>query len=84
MKPIYYSEKYVLDADIKGCFDNIEHNWVLNNLPMPVGYKHLLYECLKTRIVAHDGEGRFKVVTEWEDNNKGVPQGGIISPLIMN
>lgn len=54
----------MLDAYIKGCFDNFDHNWVLDNLPMPLGYVNLLSQWMKTRIVAHEGEKEFKVLTE--------------------
>ena len=29
-----YSPKWILDADITGCFDNISHDWLLANIPM--------------------------------------------------
>ena len=29
-----YSAKWVLEGDIKRCFDNIGHDWLLNNIPM--------------------------------------------------
>jgi hypothetical protein len=47
----YYLTKYILDADIKGCFDNISHEWLLDNIPLPKNYKHLVFEILKTNIV---------------------------------
>ena len=28
------SPKWVLEGDIKGCFDNISHEWILNHIPM--------------------------------------------------
>lgn len=28
------SPKWILEGDIKGCFDNINHEWLLNNIPM--------------------------------------------------
>ncbi|KAF5413129.1 MAG: hypothetical protein C5S43_00750 [Candidatus Methanocomedens sp.] len=30
-----YSAHWVLEGDIKGCFDNINHEWLLDNIPMP-------------------------------------------------
>jgi len=54
----------VLDADIKGWFDKFYHNWVLDNLPMPLGYVNLLSQWMKTRIVAHEGEKEFKVLSD--------------------
>lgn len=48
---VFSLTKYVLDADIKGCFDNISHEWLLNNVPFPNKFKGLLYNSLKTTIV---------------------------------
>ena len=106
--------RYVIDADIKGCFDNISHDWLLDNVPISDTYRNLLYQILKTNIVERtEGDNRninlLKVVLKhtwvsWtkfedaikfpkekyclilkkEDNVKGIPQGGIISPLLMN
>ena len=50
---------------------------------MPKKFEHLLVEMLKTRIVERIGDG-FNVIIKPEDNNYGIPQGGIISPLLMN
>lgn len=79
----YYNTKWILDADIKGCFDNISHEWLLNNIPMPQDYEYLLYRILKTNIVERVGDN-INIITIAEDNNKGIPQGGIISPILMN
>lgn len=43
--------KYILDAENKGWFDNISHEWLLNNVPITNNYKILLYKNLKTDIV---------------------------------
>ena len=32
------SAKWVLEGDIKGCFDNISHDWILNNIPLDKKY----------------------------------------------
>src|SRR5215813_9930691 len=50
---------------------------------MPNKFEHLLIEMLKTRIVEQIGT-EFNIITKPEDNNYGIPQGGIISPLLMN
>lgn len=73
----FYVDKYVIDADIKGCFDNISHNWLLKNIPMPKGFEHLLGRILKGLRVERDNRTSTTI-------NKGIPQGGIISPLWMN
>jgi RNA-directed DNA polymerase len=63
---------WVLEADIKGFFDNITHDWILANIPMN---KYILAEWLKAGYVDRN--------TEYE-TMAGVPQGGPISPIIAN
>ena len=66
------SATWVLLADIKGCFDNISHNWMLANLPMD---KVVLKKWLKAGYV----ENGILYPTR-----KGNPQGGIASPTLAN
>ncbi|MCP4666941.1 MAG: group II intron reverse transcriptase/maturase [Deltaproteobacteria bacterium] len=66
------SAPWVLEGDIKGCFDNISFNWVLKNIPMD---KVVLNKWLMSGYV----ENGIHYPTR-----KGVPQGGIISPTISN
>lgn len=65
---------WIMDADIKGFFDNINHNWILANIPMD---KLVLTKWLKAGAVD-------LVKKEYEEGDSGVPQGGIISPTIAN
>lgn len=91
---IIYDTQYLIDADIKGCFDNISHDWLINNVPMPSGYEFLLERLLKTNIYEEipqsfgkyrvNFQKKFKITLSKADNNYGIPQGGIISPLLMN
>lgn len=67
--------RIILDYDIKGFFDNICHNWIIEHFPMPIGFEHVLVSWLKAKIM---NDRIFTV------NDYGVPQGGIISPLIAN
>lgn len=66
------SPEWVLEGDIKGCFDNICHLWLLNNIPMD---KSILKQFLKAGYVFE----RHIFPTE-----AGTPQGGIISPILAN
>ena len=66
------SAHWILEADIRGCFDNINHNWMLNNIPME---KDILRKWLKAGFI----ERRKLFPTE-----SGTPQGGICSPTLMN
>ncbi|BGE53278.1 MULTISPECIES: group II intron reverse transcriptase/maturase [Enterobacteriaceae] len=63
---------WVLDADIAGCFDNIDHGWLLANIPMDRG---VLSKWLKSGFI--DKGGFFPT-------KAGTPQGGIISPVLAN
>jgi RNA-directed DNA polymerase len=69
------ANKIVIDADIKGFFDNIHHKWITENFPMPYRCEHILKEWLNCGIL----ENKIFQIRE-----SGVPQGGIISPLIAN
>jgi RNA-directed DNA polymerase len=67
-----YSAEWVLDADISGCFDNINHDWLLNNVPLDKG---MLKKWLKSGFV---WKGQLF------ETEAGTPQGGIISPTLAN
>lgn len=71
-----YYDKYALDADIKGFFDNISHSWLMDNVPLEVTLHPILNQWLKA---GHIYRG------EWsEATGSGTPQGGIISPTLAN
>ena len=66
------SAQWVLEGDIKGCFDHISHDWLLNNIPMD---KVMLKKWLKCGFVFNK---------ELFPTEEGTPQGGIISPTLAN
>jgi RNA-directed DNA polymerase len=66
------SSQWVLDADISGCFDNIDHKPLLAKLPV---FTTTLRQWLKAGVV----EIGFLSPTD-----TGTPQGGVISPLLAN
>jgi RNA-directed DNA polymerase len=66
------SSKWVLEADIKGCFDNISHHWLMENVQTD---KHMLAQWLKCGFMEND---------LFHSTNSGTPQGGIISPIYAN
>jgi RNA-directed DNA polymerase len=66
------SAEWILEGDIKGCFDNISHDWLLENIPMD---KTILRKWLKCGVF-EDGE--------WFPTENGTPQGGAISPILAN
>jgi RNA-directed DNA polymerase len=67
--------KYVLDADLKGCFDNINHEALLQKLQSYPALKRSIRTWLKAGLVEN---GAF------EETPSGTPQGGVISPLLAN
>jgi RNA-directed DNA polymerase len=64
--------QWILEGDIKGCFDNIDHAWLVANIPMD---KMMLSKWLKAGYL----ENQQLFPTE-----SGVPQGGTISPTLAN
>jgi RNA-directed DNA polymerase len=66
------SPQWVLEGDIKGCFDNIDHDWLITHVCMD---KVILRKWLKAGYM----EGGYLFPTR-----AGTPQGGIISPVLAN
>ena len=69
---------WIIDADIKGFFDNINHEWMMRCLSERIAdpnLKELIRRFLKAGIME---EGRLSKTAE------GTPQGGIVSPLLAN
>ncbi len=64
--------QWVLEGDIKACFDNISHDWLIAHVPVD---KAILRKWLKAGFM----QGRTLWPTE-----AGTPQGGIISPVLAN
>ncbi len=64
--------QWVLEADIEACFDSISHDWLLRHIPLP---KPILRDWLRAGYVEH---GRTY------PTRQGLPQGGIISPILAN
>ena len=67
-----YQAQWNLEGDIKGCFDNISHEWLMDNIPMD---KRILKQFLKAGFVFN--ERLFP-------SEYGTPQGGVISPILAN
>ncbi len=70
---------YLVEADIQGFFDNIDHAWILTMLALRIDDKaflNLIRKWLKAGILEPDG-----MVT---DPETGTPHGGIVSPVLAN
>lgn len=66
------SAEWVLEGDIKGCFDNISHDWLVANVPMD---RTILQKWLRAGYVKSN---------RLYSTDAGTPQGGIISPVLAN
>ena len=69
---------YILDADIKGFFDNVDHKWLVKFLENDIQDKNFIryiVRFLKAGIIED---------LKYYDSDKGTPQGGLISPILAN
>ncbi len=70
---------YVVEADVKGLFDNLDHVWLLSMLRLRIddqAFLGLIRKWLKAGILDTDGA----VIHP----DTGTPQGGIVSPVLAN
>lgn len=69
---------YVVDADIRGFFDHVDHTWLMKCLEQRIAdpnIKRLIVRFLKSGVMENG---------KWEPSEEGTPQGGNISPLLAN
>lgn len=64
--------EWILKADIKSCFDNISHEWIMEHIPID---KEILLKFIKNGYIDNE---------ELHSVNKGISQGGSISTVIFN
>ena len=64
--------EWILEGDIRSCFDQISHEWLLTHIPMEKG---MLNKWLKAGYIERHS---------FHPTEEGTPQGGIISPAIAN
>jgi len=70
---------WIVEADIKGFFDNMDHEWLVRMLEQRVADRHfirLIRKWLKAGILEEDGAVL--------NPTTGTPQGGIVSPVLAN
>jgi group II intron reverse transcriptase/maturase len=78
LKKSFTGVKWFIEGDVKGCFDNIDHHVLISLIERKIKdarFIQLLWKFLKAGYMEH-----------WQYNNtySGVPQGGIVSPLLAN
>ena len=66
------SAPWILEGDIQSCFDQISHDWLLANIPMD---RRMLRQWLQAGFIEKH---------VWYPTDAGTPQGGTISPVLMN
>jgi len=66
------SPQWILEGDIKGCFDHISHQWLISHIQID---KKILAKWLTSGVIFN------KILTPTKE---GTPQGGIISPTLAN
>ena len=69
---------YILDCDIKGFFDNVDHKWLMKFLEHDIKDKTFL------RYINRFLIGGYMEDMKYYETDKGTPQGGLISPVLAN
>ena len=64
--------EWILEADIRACFDQIDHAWLLQHVPLETP---MLRKWLQAGYLEHG---------DWFPTEAGTPQGGVISPTLAN
>ncbi len=67
-----HGPRWILEGDIKACFDRIDHSWLLRHVPLD---KDMLRKWLTAGFLDKHA---------WFATTEGTPQGGIISPVLAN
>jgi RNA-directed DNA polymerase len=65
--------KRILELDIEKCFDKIDHKFLMQSIQLPKAAKQGIYRAIKAGVRG-----------EFPSSEAGIPQGGVISPLLAN
>lgn len=80
----HFQPKYVLDADLEKCFDNINHQYLLGKLDTLPEIHNQVSKWLEAGVIEKYLYLGSEKYNEIESNKMGTLQGGIISPLLSN
>lgn len=72
------SVNYILDCDIEGFFDNVDHRWMIKFLEHDIEDKNFIRYIVRFLKAGIMEDGKHL------DSDKGTPQGGLISPILAN
>jgi group II intron reverse transcriptase/maturase len=78
IKHVWLGTKWFVEADIRGCFDNIDHETLLSILGEKIHDNRFL------RLLANLLQAGYLEEWRYRPTFSGTPQGGIISPLLAN
>jgi group II intron reverse transcriptase/maturase len=70
--------RYVVDADIKGFFNHVDHGWLMRFLELRIGDPNIL------RLVRRMLKAGIQEDGEFEHTEEGTPQGSVVSPILAN
>ncbi len=73
-----YNKQHVVDMDLSKCFDMLDHDLIIQSVRKRItdgSILNLIDMFLKSGVM---------VGSNWQNNDKGSPQGGVISPLLAN
>lgn len=69
---------FIVDADIKGFFDNVDHEWLIKCIEQHIKDPRMI------RLVKRFLRAGIVEKTEYEETTEGTPQGSILSPVLAN
>ncbi|MFD2618621.1 reverse transcriptase domain-containing protein [Terrilactibacillus laevilacticus] len=69
---------YIVDVDIKGFFDNVDHKWMMKFL------EHRIKDTSLLRIIARFLKAGYMEEARRYKEDHGTPQGGVASPILAN
>ena len=69
---------YIVEADIKGFFDNVNHEWLMKFLEEVIQDRNFL------RYIKRFLKSGYLEDMKYYETDKGTPQGGLISPILAN
>src|ERR1700756_880476 len=69
---------WVLDADIRGFFDNLSHEWAIQFV------EHRVADCRVLRLIQKWLKAGISEDGQWSESKVGTPQGAVVSPLLAN
>ena len=75
---MYKRVSYILDCDIKGFFDNVDHSWLIKFLEHDISDRNFIRYIVRFLKAGYIEDGQI------HKSDKGTPQGGLISPVLAN